>query len=183
MIKEIILSKRYGEAFLGYAGKSMSLEEAAEELRKLKLFIHGYDEFMPFLGNRQIAVQDKSALMDKVLSGSFRAETVLFLKFLVERGRVEYLDGICDYVRVRHSSEETVDVLLKTTYPLEGDLIQVIRDKVARTFGGKLNFFTKYDPGLLGGVQLIIGNKILDGSVKRRIEDLKERLLKVRVSG
>ncbi|MBF0217332.1 MAG: F0F1 ATP synthase subunit delta, partial [Candidatus Omnitrophica bacterium] len=83
--------------------------------------------------------------------------------------------------RTRRLGGETVAVLLRTTYPLESDQILMIRDRIAGKIGKKMNFFTRYDPSLLGGVQLVIGNTVMDGSVKRRIEDLRARLMKARV--
>jgi len=45
----------------------------------------------------------------------------------------------------------------------------------------KLKLVVGLDPGLLGGVQVTIGNTVIDGSVRRRLDDLKEKLETVRV--
>ncbi|MBF0217333.1 MAG: F0F1 ATP synthase subunit delta, partial [Candidatus Omnitrophica bacterium] len=84
-MKEMILSKRYGEAFLGYAKARLGVGGAAEELRRLKLFIYSQGEFMPFLENKQVAFESKCSLIDKVLQGAFSEETRHFLKVLIGR--------------------------------------------------------------------------------------------------
>lgn len=181
-MKEKILAKRYGEAFLSYARESMSFEKAVEEMRNLKLFLHGQEEFADFLKNPQVADRDKFNLIDMALAGTFSDEIGHLLKLLVEKGRIRSIDDICDYVRTTYSHQGAIDVLLKTTYPLDTDVIKKIQEKLTERFGRKMNFFIKFDADLLGGIQVMIGNTLIDGSIKNRLEELRARLMKAKVA-
>jgi F-type H+-transporting ATPase subunit delta len=87
-----------------------------------------------------------------------------------------FLD-IAEYIRVKYGHHGQVDVLLKTAFPLDLDLIQKIQEALKNKFREMaLRFYIDLDGSILGGVQVIIGNKILDGSVKRRLEELKEKI-------
>jgi len=66
--------------------------------------------------------------------------------------------------------------LLKTSFPLEPDLIQLIREGLERKFQRKLKLQSKLDRNLLGGVKVIMGNTVIDGSVRKRLEGLREKL-------
>lgn len=180
-MKEKLLGERYGEAFLSYAKDTIGFEKAAEELRNLKLFLHQNAEFFDFLKEPQIVYEAKCDVIDKVLGKDFTEETRDFLKLLAEKRRIRYIDNICDYVRTTSAHGEAEDVLLKTTYPLENDMVQKIKNKIEEKFGRKMNFFIQFDPDLMGGIQVIVGNTIIDGSVRNRIMDLRTKLMKIRI--
>ena len=100
-----------------------------------------------------------------------------FLKLLVEKNRLGSFLDIAEYIRLKYGHQGQVDVLLKTAFPLELDLIQRIQDALKKKFQElALRFYIDLDGSILGGVQVIIGNKILDGSVKRRLEELREKI-------
>lgn len=181
-MKEKILEKRYAEAFLSFAKESVGIEKAVEELKDIKIIICGNPEMEEFLYNLEITHAEKREFIDKVFMGVFSNETRHFLKFLLEKKRIEHLIGICDYVRVKYSHGEALEVLLRTSYPLELELIRKIKIKLGEKFRKKINLFLELDPNLLGGIQVRIGNTIIDGSVRRRLEELKEKLMTLQVS-
>lgn len=176
-MKEKILEKRYAEAFLSFAKNSIGIEKAVEELKDIKIIICGNPELEEFLYNAGIIYTEKCDFIDKVFNEIFSNETRHFLKFLLEKKRIGHLIGISDYVRIKYSHGEAIEVLLRTSYPLELELIQKIKIKLGEKFGKKINLFLELDPDLLGGVQVRIGNTIIDGSVRRRLEELKEKLM------
>lgn len=181
-MKETILEKRYAEAFLSFAKESIGIDRAVEELKGIKIIICENPEMEEFLYNLEITHIEKCEFIDKVFNEVFSNETRHFLKFLLEKKRISHLRGICDYVRVKYSHGESLEVLLSTSYPLELELIQKIKIKLGEKFRKKINLFLELDPNLLGGIQVRIGNNIIDGSVRRRLEELKEKLMTLQVS-
>jgi F-type H+-transporting ATPase subunit delta len=73
------------------------------------------------------------------------------------------------------------EAVLKTSFPLDLDLIKEIKEKLEKKFNRNFRFYIDLDGSMLGGVQVIIGNTIIDGTVVRRLSDLREKLLTVRV--
>lgn len=176
-MKEKILAKRYAEAFLGVARETIGLEEAVEELKDIKIVLYENRQLAGFLDNPEIAFIDKSRLIDKVFDGIFSQQLRQLLKFLLEKGRIKLLIGICDYVRITYSHGQALEGILITSYPLDLELIQKIKTKLEDKFHRKINFYLELDPELLGGIQIKIGNTIIDGSVRRRIEELRKKLM------
>ncbi len=72
-----------------------------------------------------------------------------------------------------------MDVLLRTAFPLELDLIKKIEVVLRKRFKQDLRFYIDLDGSLLGGVQVVIGNTIIDGSVVKRLDELKGKLTTV----
>lgn len=181
-MKEKIIAKRYSEAFVGYARQTMGLAQAIEELRRVKKIIQDNPEFSHFLLNPEAALGEKNEFIDSVLQNICSVEVRQFFKLLIDKRRFDLVVDMIDYIRINYSHEEAIDALLKTTYPLDLRLIQAIKQKLEDKLHKKLNLFLELEPELLGGVQVIIGNTVFDGSVRRRLEELRSRLKLLRVS-
>lgn len=180
MINKIVVL-RYAEAFIEYAATTIGVEKAASDFDNLKEIMRESPEFLDFMKSPEINILEKNSLIDKALTGAITDETRNFLKFLLEKKRIDRLEEIVNYIRVKYSRTGEIDAVLKISYPLDIDLIQKIKTRLQEKFNKQFKLFIELDGNLLGGVQVIIGNTVIDGSIRRRLDDLKEKLLTARV--
>jgi len=166
---------------LAYVKLSVGIPEAAEELKNLKFIFLKNPDFQEFLNNLGFIYSEKCRVIDAVLK-DFSEETRIFIKLLLEKGRIANIMAICDYVRVNYSPGERVSALLKTSYSLDLDLIREIKEKLENKFNKRFKLHLELDAALLGGIQVTIGNTVIDGSVRRRLDELKEKLMTARVN-
>jgi F-type H+-transporting ATPase subunit delta len=181
-MKNEVISKRYADAFLEFARETIGLEKGLEELRDLKRVFHDNPEIGSFVGSPQIAEIEKRAFIDDAFKDNFSEEARQFLKLLLKKGRIDILPDIADYARVTYSHGTEVEALLKTSYPLDTENIQKIKDSMEKKFKKKLHLYVELDSDLLGGIYMKVENTIIDGSVRRRLNDLKEKLTVAKVS-
>ncbi len=181
-LKDRIVVKRYAEAFWGYAKNTIGPEVCLKDLRNLRAIMRDNPEFKQFLDNLDMAYSEKCNFIDKVLGGDFSKEIKQFLKLLLEKERIDKLTDIIEYLRVIYSHEGEAEVLLKTSYALDVDLIKKIEVGLEHKFKKKFRFYIDLDGSLLGGVQVIIGNTVIDGSIRRRLDELKEKLKLIRIN-
>ncbi len=180
-MRELIAVNRYAEAFLGFIKESIGIEKGMKDLKNIRGLLRDNPDFKEFLEHLNIDVDEKLDVIDKVLGDDFSEESKIFLRLLLDKRHIDLLSGIADYVRIKYSHANEVEAVLKSTYPLDLDLVKDIKDKLEKKFHKKLNLYIDYDPDLLGGCQVIIGHKIIDGSVKKRLGDLKEKLMLLKV--
>ncbi len=181
MIKDKILVKRYAEAFMAFAKETIGKDKALEDLKNLRnVIISDNPEFLELLRGMEISYSEKCEFLDNVLNEDFAEETKQFLKLLVEKGRIDEITDIAEYLRITYAYGEE-EALLKTSFPLDLELIKEIEDKLESKFNKKFKFFIELDANLLGGVQVVIGNKIIDGSVRNRLEGIRQTLRKAQV--
>jgi F-type H+-transporting ATPase subunit delta len=128
-----------------------------------------------------VSVAEKCGTIEKVMEANFSQEFRQFLRLLLEKGRIDKIVDIAEYVRVTYAHGNEVEALLRTTYPLDLDILEVLKERLQKKLNKKFNLFLELDPDLLGGVQLIVGNTIIDSSVRKRLDELKQKLLGVRV--
>ncbi|MDD4894361.1 MAG: ATP synthase F1 subunit delta [Candidatus Omnitrophica bacterium] len=182
MIKDEIVAKRYADAFAGFMKETVGLEKGLEDLKDLKSsVIRNNPEFIHFLESQEITYSEKCDFIDKVVRDGFSEELREFLKLLLRKERINKLADIMEYLRITYSYMGEEDVLLKTSFPLDIELIRTIEQRLERKFQKKFKFYIDLDGELLGGVQVIIRNTVIDGSVRRRLDELKEKLIKIRV--
>ncbi len=172
-----IVAKRYADAFLDFAKSGCGLEKALFDLRNLKNTVIGDNrEFLEILESPEIGLIEKNDFIDRVLNSEFSPEVKNFLKLLIEKNRINKLLDIIEYIRIVYSHGGEEEALLKTSFPLDLNLIKQIEDKLEEKFNKKLKFYIDLDGSLLGGVQVIIGNTVIDGTIRRRLDDLREKL-------
>lgn len=181
MIREEIVSKRYADAFLEFAKESIGFDRGLEELSKVKRIIRDNPDLQEFLEHFEITNTEKGDVIDAVFVDSFADETRYFLKLLVEKKRMYLFTDIAEFARINYAHGTELDALVKTSYPLETETIHRIKNALQTRMNRKIHMYVELDPDLEGGAYARIGNIIIDGSVKRRLEDMRDKLKTLKV--
>lgn len=178
-MRERIIARRYAQAFLSFAQGSIGIPKAAEEMRRFKMLLREQSDLEVFLKAYEISDQEKMNVVEDVLA-DYSREFKDFLALLLHKNRMNKIIDIADCVH-ELSEDGQEDALLRTTSILDIDILEDIKEKFEKITQKKLNFYVELDPDLLGGVQLMIGHKIVDGSVKKRLLDLGKKLSAAKV--
>ncbi|MFA4989649.1 MAG: ATP synthase F1 subunit delta [Candidatus Omnitrophota bacterium] len=180
-MRERLVVKRYAEAFMDFAQETIGLKQAVLEFKNLKTIMRDNQGFREILCSLDVSYTEKCDFIAKVLDADFSNEFKQFLKLLLGKNRMDIIGDIADYVRVAYAHLGETEAILRTSFPLDLSLVRKIKDKLEQKFNRAFRFYIDLDGRLLGGVQVIIGNTIIDGTVRRKLEDLREQLLTVRV--
>jgi len=180
-MKEHILIKRYAEAYVSYVRDTNEVEKAVGEFKALKWIISQNPEFLDFLTNPEIMYHEKYDFVEKVLDAHFSVDLRNFVKLLIEKRRIILLPEIADYIRKNYAHAGATDAILKTAYPLDLDVISLIKTRFEQKMKHALNLYLDLDPDLKGGIQVIIGNTIFDGSVRTQLSQLRGQLQKAQM--
>jgi F-type H+-transporting ATPase subunit delta len=180
-MRDRLIARRYAEAYMEFAQPKIGLARCVDDMKDLRTVIRENPDFLQFLRAPEVSKDQKASLLDRVLGSVLAQETRTFIKYLFEKGRVSILIPVTDYIRIVYSHGDVVDVVLRTTFQLELDVIERIKARVEAFAQKKANLYLELDPDLLGGVQIRVGNTIIDGSVRNRLVQLKKQLLQARV--
>lgn len=181
-MREQNIIKRYADAFLGYCSSTIGEKRAVEELLHLRNLLRHNPEFRKFLEYRGIGQGVKAEVLEKALSAGFSDEIKHFLKLLLRKRRIEYLTDIVHYVQKASAHGEALPAVVSFAYPLDLEALKEIRDRLEKKFNRRLKLYLDFDPGLLAGVRVRVGNTILDGTLRRRLDDLRGSLRAVRMA-
>jgi F-type H+-transporting ATPase subunit delta len=182
-MRDKIIAKRYAEAFVDYARPRIGLQRCVDEIKAFKWLLRENPELSQFIRSPEVPHLEKYAVLERALAASYSDESVTFVKYLIEKGRFDHFALIADHIREHYSHGEGMEAVLRTTFPLGLDLVEKIKAMLEARFEKKVNLYMELDPTLLGGVQIVAGNKIIDGSVKHKLEGLRKQLMKTQVTG
>lgn len=182
MIRKRVIASRYAEAFIKYARETIGKEKAVSDIQRVRDTLRENSSLKECLENPQVPFTEKCRLIDEIIQDGFSDEIRHFLKLLIDHRRIVFFHDIAEYIRVTYCHEGEEEALLKTTFPLDIDLIKRIQDFFEQRLDKKLKFYIELDSRLLGGIQVMIGNRIFDGSLKRQLANLKERLIAARIN-
>ncbi len=169
-------ARRYAEAATQIADRDGSLgdwvaavERASERLSAADLMRVLADPAIPFADRRRVA---ERVLGDEVTGGPRN-----LVLLLVRRGRIELLPHVAAELRRLHDQRAgIVKAIVTSAAPLSEQEVTAISQRLASTTGGTVQLDLHVDASLLGGVQVRIGDRLIDGSVRGRLERLRTRL-------
>jgi F-type H+-transporting ATPase subunit delta len=174
--------KRYADGFLEFAKETIGFKEGLEEMGALRSVLRDNPEFKSLLENPAIGYSEKCATLNNALGKSFSRETLILLMLLLKKDRIHEFDHIAEYARVKYAHGDEVEAVLKASYPLDTAVLERIKRMLEETMEKKLHIYMNLAPELLGGVRAEIGHFVIDGSLKRRLVDLRRKLMAVRMN-
>ena len=179
-MKSIEVADRYAQAVYELGKEEGILDDLQSDLEKVNQVIDSNEDFFPFLIHPLIPDRDKQELLDEVFGEFVSRETMNFLKLLVQKDREDYLPLIFKRVKkIRMDQDEIVEV--EVAFPPGFDREDVV-SRVEKNLEEILDreiWITEVaeDDELIGGVRLKIGERVIDGSVQGRLEDMREFVL------
>ncbi len=97
-----------------------------------------------------------------------------FLRVLIENGRLNVLPEIANqFNALKNARSGSSDAVVYSAFPIEGAALADLAVTLERRFARKLNLSVELEPGLIGGVRVVVGDEVLDTSVKARLEQMK----------
>ena len=137
---------------------------------------------MDFLTNPGVMDSEKADFLGKVMGGRFSQELQDFVKVLLDKKRIGYLVDIADHIRVNYAREGAVETIVTSAYPLETDLLSELKKRLEKKIGRPVRLYTAMDPALRGGLKVVMGNKVMDWSIQKRLAELKDKLRALNIS-
>jgi len=173
-----IIEKRYAEAMVEIAYQKGELDLYQQELKEATDLFKGDQDFELLMTNPEIKIDKKKEIVKMLFGSSFKIETINFLLLLLEKGRIKNLPSICDeFYKKADEKRNTLNITIISAKDLEQSQIVKIKEKYKKQYNATgVNAFFEIDPDLIGGVKVKIGDKVVDGSIRGRLESLKEVL-------
>lgn len=173
------IPKRYAKALIQLRE---GLEKREEDMKWVSDLIETDHRLRGFLLAPQINRTEKENLVKKVFGGSIDPVLLRFLLLLVHKGRIPLLDEIAvEFSRQLKELMGVAAVDLITAHPVDEETVGKIKTKLKDVSKRAIELKEKVDPKIIGGAILVMGNRMVDHSVRGRLARLKETLLAAKV--
>lgn len=176
-MSDVRVARRYAQAFLGLAKSRQDLEHLSEDFQVLRQVIRESREFVVFLKSPVIKTEKKQAALRAMFEGRLRAQTMGFLLLVVEKRREETLPRIVDeFFSLLDARLGIVAVDVQSATELPKGYREKIGGEFERLTGKQVRLSIQVDETLIGGLVTRVGDTVFDGSVRRQLELLRDRL-------
>ena len=168
------ISNEYAEALFALAAESDERAEDAEALELVSRTVKENPEYIDFLASPDIPVSERTAAIDDAFGTAVPEHVVSFLSLLCERGRIRTLDDcISDYKKLNDAAAGMSEAKVVSAVELSTGERTALQKKLEKLCGHAVELKCSVDPSLLGGVTVTVDGKVIDGSVKRKLHELK----------
>lgn len=164
----------YAKALLSVARKSSNTDELLMQFQSVvEEVLSKNPKLEAALNSPKLSLEQKEALLEKILGSHVDPTVLKFLKVLCRRQRLNFVRGIQRSItEFRDEELGRVRVTVTSALALSDQEVEGIRTQLKSKLNREVSVVTKVDPAIIGGLVLRIGDTVFDGSVTGRFDQL-----------
>ena len=168
------IARPYAEAL--FKAASGDLNGTSQWLDALAA-VAGNEQLLQFADNPKVTHQQVFDVVTDVAKVQLPPTAVNFLRAVIENGRLAALPEIATQFRALKNEQSGLsDAVVYSAFPIAASSLGEVSGVLEKRFGRKLNMTVQEDPSLIGGIRVVVGDEVLDTSVKARLEQMKVAL-------
>lgn len=178
-----LISKTYGDALFELALEKKCEDSLLSEVEEVLKALSENPDFSKLMTHPKILKEEKLKILEAVFKGRVSDELTGFMTIIIKKDRFVEMEEIFHYFISRVKEHKGIGVAYVTT-PFALDEIKkaaVMERLLATTSYKKMEIHYNVEEGLIGGMVIRIGDRVVDSSIRTKLEELKRQLLKVQL--
>jgi ATP synthase F1 delta subunit len=172
------LAEVYARSLFEAAKENGVLDEIHEQLDEFADVLAENHELQVFFFSPYFSSEEKKEAIPKLLEGADE-RFVRFLELLAERHRMPVLFRIRkEFDSLWAEENKLLPVTITSAVELDDDTIRQIQKEIEKQTGRRTELTTEVDPDVLGGLAMRVGNVVMDGTVRSRLDRLRREVAK-----
>ena len=171
----------YAKALYELSAESDVADEIEHQSKSILKALETIKDFNAFIKNPLFKQADQTKMLDAFVK-KFNLNLTLgkFLKFLVSKRRLFYLDKILkDFILYCSFKKGEIEAKLISAKDLKEDEVNNIKNDLFAKFGSKINLNYKVDKDLISGLIIQVGSIMIDNSMKNKLKQIKSQMIEV----
>lgn len=165
----------YAKGILEIARAEGELDRVENELFTIGRAIEGSSDLRSTLTDPQLPSEKKQAIVDELLGGRASSLTVGLVNFVLSQGHASDLPAIAGaVVESAASSRDKAVAEVRSAVPLDEETIVRLEEALGRATGKDVEVRAVVDPSVIGGIVARVGDTVIDGSIARRVDSLRQ---------
>jgi F-type H+-transporting ATPase subunit delta len=167
----------YADALFSVARAEGALSEVEDELFRFSQTLQGSDELRNALTDEHIPAARRQQIVEDLLDGRASRVTTALVSLVVATGRARDLPAIIKQLVERSAAEANKEVAeVRTAVNLTEAQRKKLVTALNKATGKQVELKVVLDPTVLGGIVAQVGDTVIDGSVRSRLDQLKQAL-------
>jgi F-type H+-transporting ATPase subunit delta len=176
MAESVTIARPYAQAVFRLAREEGALTEWSGRLDRLAA-IAGDPEMERVIGIPEVSTRQLAELFISLSGEPENRELASFIEELAENRRFGILADICAVFEFLKNEDEGVkDAVIASAFPLDEKQLSALLKTLEAHFGSRLQGRVEVDPSLIGGVRVTVGDRVLDASVRGKLDAMAATL-------
>jgi F-type H+-transporting ATPase subunit delta len=168
------IARPYAEAL--FKASQADLNGTAQWLDTLAA-VASHPQLLQFADNPKVTSQQVYDVVIDVAKAGLPDAGRNFLRTVIDNGRLAALPAIAGQFRAMMNAQTgSSDATVYSAFPIAAEQLGEVAQALEKRFGRRLNLTVQQDPSLIGGIRVVVGDEVLDTSVKARLEQMKVAL-------
>lgn len=178
-----LVSKTYGEALFEIAVEQNKTRELMEEIRQIQAVLEQNPDLDKLMRHPGIPKQEKVDVVERVFKGRLSDELTGFLEIIISKERYGALQAIFEYFVDKVKEIQKIGVAyVSTAVELNVAQKEAVKNKLLQTTPYlSMEMHYSVDPSLIAGMVVRIGDRVVDSSVRTKIDELTKQLLQIQL--
>lgn len=169
--------RRFGQALYALAREENLTQPFLEELSVLDGAFSSEPDFLRLLGDPAIPKAERLIILDDSFRGKLHPYLLNFLKLLAEKRQIRHFSVIFrEFHKLYDRDSGILPVTVTTAIPLNDGLKSKLIRKLTIRTGYQIRLEYRIDPEILGGIRLDLNGFQMDGTVRRRLDEIRQQL-------
>lgn len=179
-----LISKTYGEALFELAVEENKVDSFMEEIQALRQILAENKELDSLMNHPKIIKEEKLQVIKNIFEGRIDSELLGFLNLIITKDRYGQVDSILQYFLDQVKELKGIGVAYVTTPgALKKEQRQQIAEKLLKTTKyRRMEMHYSRDRSLIGGMVIRIGDRVVDSSVRTKLDELQKQLMKIQLA-
>lgn len=176
------IGKRYAIALFNAAEAEDVLDQVYGDAASFAKLLQAEVTFRRFLVSLQVTPDEKKDIVARAIGDRASGLFVKFVLLLIDKKRINRYEEIEKAFETLYEQHRgIVEVAIITAIPLDAEMERKARSTIERRTGKTAKIVKRVDPDVIGGVIMIAGDRIIDGSIRNRLGEMRRELLELRV--
>lgn len=181
-MKGDLVASKYAHGLFDAGVNSGELDRLYDEAESLLAYLRQERQLHAFWTAPQIPDDDKVQVVKQAFEHRVSSMFLSFLLLLVNKHRIGYLSDILDLFIGRVKAHRgIVATRVFSAFPLDDDERKAIASEVSRRTNRRVELTVVVDPSLIGGLVVIVGNRVIDYSLRHFLNQMRGQLLALKV--
>jgi len=169
--------RRYAEAAFEVGTRDGTVETWRIELGTAAAVL-GDERLVRHLSNPAVPLEERAAVIDRAIGKVVSRPVLNLIQLQLRRGRIEQLPRVAEeFRRLDNRRQGITEATATAAAELTPAEVKALTARLEEFTGGRVELDVTVDPSLLGGLVVRVGDRLIDGSVRGRLERLRNQLV------
>jgi F-type H+-transporting ATPase subunit delta len=175
-----LISGRYADALFSIALESQKTDEFEKQAEFVLDTFNSDSDFAKVINHPQIGSDKKLEILENVFKDKVDNDMMGLFALVLRKNRETELKNILEsFIGKVMEYKGIVKAYVCSAVPLSEIQLESIKKKLSENLNKQIDIYTEVDPSLIGGLKISVDGKLIDGTVKKRLDEIKKNLMNI----